>query len=66
MKVDYLDVKECEWMVRWKSHHEVRECEWMVMHEQWGVMLKEEWEDEKMKGHLAADGLVEQKKPQWQ
>ena len=48
MEEDHPHVKDYEWMVRWKSHHEVRECEWM-----------EECEDEKMKGHLVADGLVE-------
>ena len=45
---DHHDVKDYEWMVRSKSHHEVRECEWM-----------EEWEDERMKGYIAVDGLVE-------
>ena len=48
MKEDHHDVKDCEWMVRKKSHHMVRECEWM-----------EEWADEKMKGHVVVDELVE-------
>ena len=42
------DVKDCEWIVRWKIHNEVRDCEWM-----------EELEDEKIKGHLVVVGLVE-------
>ena len=46
-------------MVRWKSHHEEMECEKMVMGVQWGVMVKEEWEAEKMKVHLAVVGLMD-------
>ena len=53
-----MRVKGCGKVMR-KDQYEVTGCEWMVMYEQWDVMEKWIWEDEKMKEYLANDGQVE-------